>query len=274
VSADVADALQVLWRSSRGLLREARARYTTDVLKWPYRDRFDAIWQTVDHVPGWFHEGNGAVIYALMRAQPPHTIVELGSYLGRSTVFFALSLREVNPSGRVVAIDPHTGDRQQLEALSAERLPTYELFRQHCRAAGVEDLVDARVATSLEAAASWSGPIDLLYVDGWHSYEAVVADGEAWLPFLSPRGVVVFDDYIAYDEVRHAVHDLASRGLYRFWGAVFGQAIGGTSAEPPPPIVRSLLFSGVGVRGALAGRRSASTGSGTRPGRPAGRRGP
>ena len=78
--------------------------------------------------------------------------------------------------GRVFAIDPYTGDRQQLGGLSAYQLPSYELFREHCRAAGVEDLVEAHVATSSEVAADWTGAVDLVYVDGWHSYDALIAD--------------------------------------------------------------------------------------------------
>ena len=251
---DVAEALQLLRHSSRALARDARTRYLTDLIKWPHRHEFDSIWRTVDVVPGWFHEGTAAVLYALMRSQPPETAVEIGSYLGRSTVFFALTLREVNADGRVVAIDPHSGDRQQLEALSTEELPTFELFRRHCRAAGVDDLVDPHVATSLEVAAKWSGQVDLLYIDGWHSYDAVIADGEAWLPHLSPRGVVVFDDYVAYGEVREAVDELAARGLYRRWGSIFGQAIGGLSDEPPATLRRALLLSRGGLRRALSHR--------------------
>ena len=242
------EALQLFGRSSRGLVRQARSRYTTDVLRWPHRDEFASIWRTVDWIPGWFNEGNAVALYGLISALRPTTVVEIGSYLGRSTVFFALATRQVNPRGRVVAIDPHTGDRQQLEGLSADRLPSFELFRQHCRAAGVEDIVDARVTTSLDAAEGWSESIDLLYVDGWHSYDAVIADGEAWLPHLSSGGVVVFDDYAAYDEVRQAVHDLADRGLYNFWGQVFGQAAGGAAAEPPPAARRALLLSRGGLR--------------------------
>jgi predicted O-methyltransferase YrrM len=240
--------MRVLGRSSRALVRQARARYTTDLIKWPHRHAFDSIWQTVEWVPGWFHEGSAAVMYGLMRAQPPRTVVEIGSYLGRSTVFFGLALKDVNPQGRVVAIDPHTGDRQQLEGLSTERLATYDLFRQHCAAAGIEPLVDARVGASLQVAASWSEPIDLLYVDGWHSYDAVTADGEAWLPYLSERGVVIFDDYVAYGEVCKAIRDLVDRGLCRLWGSIFGQAIGGEAAEPPAAIRRALLLSRGGLR--------------------------
>jgi predicted O-methyltransferase YrrM len=253
--SEVADAIRVLRRSSRTLIRQARARYTTDLIKWPHRHAFDSIWQIVERVPGWFHEGSAAVMYALMRDQPPEIVVEIGSYLGRSTVFFGLALKDVNPQGRVVAIDPHTGDRQQLEGLSTERLATYDLFRQHCMATGVESLVDPRVAASVEVAAGWSEPVDLLYVDGWHSYDAVVADGEAWLPYLSAHGVVIFDDYVAYGEVREAIHDLADRRLYRLWGSIFGQAIGGAAGEPPAAVRRALLLSGGRLRGAPDGRR-------------------
>lgn len=251
-TAQVADAVRLFGRSSRTLARQARARYGTDLIKWPHRRSFDSIWRTVDYVPGWFNEGSAAAMYALMCSQPPRTVVEIGSYLGRSTVFFALALRDLDPRGQVVAIDPHTGDRQQLDALGAEQLPTFELFRRHCRAAGVEDLIEAHVASSLDTAKGWTRPVDLLYVDGWHSNDAVVADGEAWLPHLSPSGVVVFDDYAAYDEVREAIHDLAERGHFRLWGSIFGQAIGGTSTEPPASVRRALLLSRGGLRRALS----------------------
>lgn len=234
------EAVKTFAASSRHLLRAARGRYTTDILSWPYRSEFRAIWQTVDFVPGWFHEGSAAVLYGLIREQKPTTVVEIGSYLGRSTIFFALALRSTGSSGRVVAIDPHTGDRQQLEGLSADRLPTYELFRQHCRAAQVEDVVDARVMTSSEAAAGWKSPVDLLFVDGWHSYDGVLEDGRNWLPHLSPNGVVLFDDYVAYPEVRQAIEELDAEGTFHLWGDLFGQAIGGLASHPPPSIHRAL----------------------------------
>lgn len=213
------------------------------------------MWQKANFVPGWFHEGSAAAMYAFIREQSPQTIVEIGSYLGRSSVFFALALQQAGAGGRLVAVDPHTGDRQQLEGLTAQTLPSFELFREHCRAAGVEDLIDARVETSLEAAASWSGPIDLLYVDGWHSYDAVVADGKAWLPHLSDTAAVVFDDYYAYAEVQEGIHELEALGLFRLWGTAFGQAVGGKSTEPPPALRRALLLSRGGLRRALDRQR-------------------
>ena len=152
------DAARIFARSSRATARAARTRFGTELVKWPHRHEFDAIWTTVNQIPGWFHEGSAAALYGVIRELRPQTVVEIGSYLGRSSVFFALSLREARAGGHLVAIDPHTGDRQQLEGLAAGSLPSFDLFREHCRAAGVEDLIDARVATSLDAAADWSGP--------------------------------------------------------------------------------------------------------------------
>jgi predicted O-methyltransferase YrrM len=237
-----AEVLAVAQTSSREVIRHARARVTSDVLVWPCREEFDAVWQKVSFVPGWFLEGTAAVLYPVLRAQRPATVLEIGSYLGRSTVFFGLTLQQVNPEGRVVAVDPHTGDRQQLEGLGATTLPSFELFQQHCRAAGVDGLVEAKVMTSQEAASGWRDSIDLLYIDGWHSYDAVLDDGTAWLPHLAKDGLIVFDDYLTYDEVGHAVHDLADAGLFHLWGSIFGQAFGGTADEPPPALRRALRF--------------------------------
>jgi hypothetical protein len=213
------------------------------MLGWSFREDMAPIWRTVEQIPGWLHQPNAVAMYAVIRDQRPTVVVEIGSYLGRSTVFFGLSMRHLNPSGRVVAIDPHIGDRQQLEALGLDQLPSFDLFRHHCRAAGVEPWVDARLTTSLAAAGAWSESIDLLYVDGWHSYEAVLDDGRAWLPHLAERGVVFFDDYSVYDEVRRGVCQLAAEGHFHLWGPIFGQAVGGRQPEPPTSVRRALRAS-------------------------------
>lgn len=195
------------------------------------------------HIPGWFSDTNAAAFWAVIKEQPPTTVVEIGSYAGRSTVFLGQAMRRFSPSGsRLVAIDPHTGDRQQLEGAGLTTLSTLDLFRFHISAARLDDLLDIRVATSDAAATSWSGDIDLLFVDGWHSYEAVRSDIANWTPHLTEHGLVCFDDYGTYDDVHRAVDDGCREAGLTVYGTVLAQAWAGRAPIPPAALARGLRY--------------------------------
>lgn len=54
--------------------------------------------------------------------------------------------------------------------------------------------VDWIRARSDEAVRTWSLPIDFLFIDGDHAYEAVRDDWESWSPYVTPSGRVGFHD--------------------------------------------------------------------------------
>lgn len=202
--------------------------------------RFTEVWKTVSSIPGWFEAVQAVAMFQVIVELRPSLIVEIGSYLGRSTVFFARSLQLLGIDGRVVAIDPHSGDRQQREDLGHADLPSYELFRVHVDAAGVGGLVDPIVATSSDAIKNWHDPFELLFVDGWHDYRAVLADGRNWIPHLTDGGVAIFDDSRQYADVRNAITTLHREGTMHLWGHFFEQAYAGRRADPPPVVVELL----------------------------------
>lgn len=138
-------------------------------------------------IEGWLSDAQGC---ALFRAAAATTgkglIVEIGSWKGRSTAWLASGARLAG--ARVYAIDPHTGSREDPKAA------TFEAFRTNLAHAGLEDFVDPLVTTSAEAARALPGPIELLFIDGDHSYDAVRQDAELWLPKLVEGGIVMFHD--------------------------------------------------------------------------------
>jgi predicted O-methyltransferase YrrM len=183
-----------------------------------------------------------SLLYHLSLAGGRGAVVEIGSYLGRSTVVLASAAAE---QGRdpVVAVDPHTaalgieGERQR---------DTRAEFLGNVERAGLRSHVRLLHMTSAEAAAQWPGdPVRLLFVDGWHSREAVLEDAFGWAPFLAPDSCVVFDDFLPFQGVRAAVRELRADGGVKGSGLIVGKMAAFGPAElmrsvPVPPGARIL----------------------------------
>jgi predicted O-methyltransferase YrrM len=131
------------------------------------------------------------LLYGLARSLKPRIAVEIGSARGRSACFVGLALKE-NGSGRLYAIDPHI----QTAWNDLGAIDTFSTMRQNVAELDLGGVVEIVRSTSADAAATWSEPIDLLFIDGDHSYYAVKADWTRFSPFVSEFGVVVFHDTI------------------------------------------------------------------------------
>lgn len=138
-------------------------------------------------IEGWLSDAQGCALFQAAAATRGNgLIVEIGSWKGRSTAWLAAGARLAG--ARVYAIDPHTGSREDPDA------DTLAEFRANLAYAGVSDVVETLVMTSTEAARALPGPVELLFIDGDHSYEAVRRDVELWLPRLIEGAVVMFHD--------------------------------------------------------------------------------
>jgi predicted O-methyltransferase YrrM len=130
------------------------------------------------------------VLYAMVRALRPEVITEIGSARGRSTCTLALACRQ-NGRGRVYAIDPQM---RNLWTDGGTEGDNERFLRDRLRAYGLEDWCEVMRMTSAEAAARWSKPIDLLFIDGDHTFEGVQHDFNAFQPWLTNKALVVFHD--------------------------------------------------------------------------------
>jgi predicted O-methyltransferase YrrM len=112
----------------------------------------------------------------------PH-IVNLGSGSGTSSLAFL----ESRPDVVVTSIDKQLGD-SPFGCLSAE-YKVVILAGHDRRFAQVHS--DSKVAGG-----EWdTGPVDMVFVDGDHSYEGCSGDIKAWLPNIKDGGILSIHDY-------------------------------------------------------------------------------
>jgi predicted O-methyltransferase YrrM len=129
------------------------------------------------------------LLYGLTRSMKPTTCVEIGSAQGKSTCFIGQALKR-NGKGKLYAIDPHSATNWNDSA----SVDTYSVIQANIREAGVSDQIEIVRSKSAEAAKGWNKKIDLIFIDGDHSYEGVKADWTLFLPHMSEFGFAVFHD--------------------------------------------------------------------------------
>lgn len=134
----------------------------------------------------------------------PTLFVELGTHYGASYLSFCQTIQSLGLSTKSFAVDTWQGDEHAdfygdsvYAGLSDYHGKLYKDFSKLLR------------CTFDEALEKFSdGSVDLLHIDGLHTYEAVRHDFETWRPKLSRRAVVLFHD----TQERHE-----DFGVWRFW---------------------------------------------------------
>lgn len=161
---------------------------------------------------------HGHIVFAqwLMQVVKPKVFVELGTHNGDSYFSFCQTVKKNNLPTECHAVDTWIGEDQSgfygeevFQSVNKYNKDNYVSFStlHRCLFDEARELFD-------------DSSIDVLHIDGFHSYEAVSHDFYSWLPKLNNNAVVLFHDTNEYKE-GFGVHKLWQELVNKFSGKTF-----------------------------------------------------
>lgn len=133
-----------------------------------------------------------------IRATSEMRIIEIGSYVGESTMIFAEHFKEV------VSVDPYIND-YDLDDAACHHAPFDKVYEQFIRNTlsipNIKSIKEtSKNAFSILKDQQW----DMVYIDGLHTFEGISYDIEHYKSIIKPGGFVCGHDY-GWGNVRHAI---------------------------------------------------------------------
>jgi hypothetical protein len=175
-----------------------------------YSDLIKPLFSLPLKLPATAWSGHIPFLMTLIRLMRPKNYVELGVYMGSSLIAAATASQSFQVPMQLYGIDSwegdiHTGHYEGDPIFSELKLYTNKMFRNVNLIRSYFDDANTRFAP---------GSIDILHIDGLHTYDAVKGDFTKWLPKMAADGVVLFHDTCVTD---------SGFGVSRFWGELEGR---------------------------------------------------
>lgn len=171
---------------------------------WVYHDAqfaYEAVYD--DIAEAW--TGHKFFAYDLIAYKKPRTIVELGTYKGTSLWSFAQAVQDLHVDARIYCVDTWSGDVHMGQYGDA----VFDMVRRIRHDYYNRVPITFLRMTFDEAAKDFAdGSIDLLHIDGTHTYEAVKNDFVTWLPKMKKTGIILMHDIMVTRD---------DFGVYRLW---------------------------------------------------------
>jgi len=155
-------------------------------------------WKTtlnkIDQIEGLLVPGQEKVLYFLAsKLRSGSVIVEIGSFMGKSTACFALGRRFDDI--KIYAIDTFAGNAKDfIRGTQFKGKGFFAEFRKNLEKLGLYKNIIPVKGLSQDVGKTWNKSIDLLFIDGSHIYKDVKKDFELFFPWVKPGGLVLFHD--------------------------------------------------------------------------------
>lgn len=163
------------------------------------------------HTPQWFPNSTNSMLFGFVKmlnelrclTTGNSTMIEIGSYMGESTMLFASS----NIFNKIYTIDPHKGNEGFSKTYGYSWDDVKKQFELNTR---YFDNISLISDYSFNVADRFDdNSIDFIYLDGAHNYDSVEKDINLYYPKVKDGGYIGGHDYNErqWPETCKAIHD-------------------------------------------------------------------
>lgn len=191
-----------------GYVRERNILLNKISYKYPdYMESADSGWLSVLKKlyempaanPASLSPAQGDLLKAILANISAKTVVEIGCFIGISTLWLAAGMASSNIRGRLYAIDTYVPKFPWPPFHYSCIVNPKSLVQDAIDSAGFSDIIHLIESDSKSAAShleSWLGTdeIDLLFIDGDHSIDGCKSDFDLYAPRVAVGGYIIFHD--------------------------------------------------------------------------------
>jgi len=141
----------------------------------------------------------GEFLRSIVVNSNPKSMVEIGTFLGVSTLWVGGALKDANKGGKLHSIDLHS-DILPYSSGTQTRciLDPFPIVKERIVKAGLNEQVTLIQGDSKAIGKEWhkisTKPIDILYIDGDHSIKGCINDFDAFIPYLKDDSIIILHD--------------------------------------------------------------------------------
>lgn len=168
------------------------------------------------------------MLYLLIRATKPSSVIELGTNVGISSAYIGAALKTNGQNGKITTLDA-SPYRQRLAEELHHKL-------------GIDNIsyVEGLFTDTLPPSLDNLGSVDLAFIDGHHQYQPTIDYFEEILKYSTPDTVFVFDDIRWSDGMKKAWSQIQSDDRL---GLIVDLTSVGICARRQPRISQRFVFN-------------------------------
>ena len=164
---------------------------------------FQEVEILAEKIDGWLKPAEARLLYDMaLNLKGEGAIVEIGSWCSKSITLIAAGALKAKNSCKKISIDPFLNSKDEPNGM-------YETFIANLKEHGLFDKIIHIREKSQIAGEVFDEKIELLFIDGFHQYDAVKKDFDLFYPKIIDEGYVMIHDVACYEGPTILVKELA-----------------------------------------------------------------